>query len=85
LEIIVGLNDNTKDMNNKSDVQNSHHLRHPSSSMTRCLNGFDFEVKSDQREDQTLEVLNQVIETSQAFRVFALVHINQRPDFAGRE
>ncbi|CAG2173049.1 unnamed protein product [Oppiella nova] len=28
-------------------------------------------VKSDQREDQTLEVLNQVIETSQAFRVFA--------------
>lgn len=49
------------------------------------LDGFNFEVKSDQREDQTFEVLNQIVETAEAFGVFALVDVHQRPDFASRE
>lgn len=33
------------------------------------LDGLDLEVKADKREHHTLEVLNQVIKTSQAIRI----------------
>ena len=37
-----------------------------------CLDGLDLEVKSYQGEDQTLEVLDQVVECPQAFWISAI-------------
>jgi len=33
------------------------------------LDGFDFEVETNEREDETLEVLDEVIETPQALGI----------------
>lgn len=36
------------------------------------------EMQGDQTEDERLEVLHQVVKDSQAFRIFALVHVDER-------
>jgi len=40
------------------------------------LDGLDLEVQSDQWKNQTLEILDQIVETPQAIGVLAGVHIN---------
>jgi hypothetical protein len=55
-------------------------------------------VKTNEREDETFQVLqkfrgfwgdfsdlNEVVERSETFWVFALVHVDERADFGGRE
>lgn len=49
------------------------------------LDRLDLEVQRDQRENEALEILHQVVEASQAFRVVAGVHVGQRADFRGAE
>lgn len=47
----------------------------------RCLNWFDFEMKTDEREHQALQVLNEIVEEAQAFGIFRLVDIQEGADF----
>lgn len=49
------------------------------------LYGLNFKMQSNQREDQTLQILDQVVETAQALRILRLIHVNQRAGFRGRE
>lgn len=50
------------------------HCRHH----RRCLhsNWLDFEVKSDKREHQALQILYQIVETTQTFWIFGLIDID---------
>lgn len=41
----------------------------------RRSNRLDAKVKSDQREDEALDVLHEVVEDAQAFRVLTFLHI----------
>ena len=43
-----------------------------------ALDRLDLEMEADQREDETLEVLDQVVETAETVRVSRLVDINLR-------
>lgn len=52
-------------------------------SSSELRDGFDLEVQSDQREHEALEVLDQVVEYSEALRVLALLDIEQRTDLGG--
>jgi len=45
------------------------------------LDGLDFEVETNERKYQTFQILNKVVECSEAFWVFALVDINERSNF----
>lgn len=36
----------------------------------------DFEMQSDQREHQTLQILYQIVETAQTFGIFGLINID---------
>lgn len=49
------------------------------------LYGFDFEVETNQREDEALEILYQVVECSKTFRIFALVDIYEGTNFRSCE
>jgi len=51
----------------------------------RRSDGLDLEVQADEREDQALEVLDQVVEGAQALHVLAAVDVDQRADLAGGE
>ena len=42
-------------------------------------------MKSDQRENQALQVLNQVVEWAKSNRIFAVIHFHKTANFAGRE
>lgn len=41
----------------------------------------DLEMKADQREDQALQVLHEVVEDAQALGIRAVLHVQQRADF----
>lgn len=41
------------------------------------LDWLDFKVQADQRKHQTLQVLHQIVEAAQAFRIFGLVDIDE--------
>jgi len=45
------------------------------------LDGLDFEVETNERKYQTFQILNKVVECSEAFWVFTLVDINERSNF----
>ena len=49
------------------------------------LDGLDLEMETDEGEHETLEVLDQIVETAETVRVAGLVHVNQGPDLAGGE
>ena len=49
------------------------------------LDGLDLEMETDEGEHETLEVLDQIVETAETVRVAGLVHIDQGPDLAGGE
>merc|ERR1719215_323328 len=49
------------------------------------LDGLDLEMEADEGEHETLEVLDQVVETAETVRVTGLVHVHQGPDLAGGE
>jgi hypothetical protein len=44
---------------------------------------FDLEVKGDQGENQTPEILDKIVEDSESFWVFAVLDISQRANFGG--
>lgn len=46
-----------------------------------CLNRFDLEVKADEREDETFEILHQIVKTFETISIIALVNIGQRSNF----
>ena len=50
-----------------------------------ALDWLDLEMEADEREDQTLEVLDQIVETAEAVRVSGLVDVHQRANLAGGE
>ena len=52
---------------------------------TSLLDGLDLEMEADEGEHETLEVLDQIVETAEAVRVAGLVHVDQGPDLAGGE
>jgi hypothetical protein len=45
------------------------------------LDGLDFEVETNERKYQTFQILNKVVECSEAFWIFTLVDINERSNF----
>lgn len=47
--------------------------------MDACFNPY-LEVESDEGKYEALEVLDEVVEDAQPFRVIALLHVQQRPD-----
>jgi len=49
------------------------------------LDRLDFEVEADEREDQTLQVLNEIVEGSQSLGILALVNVDQGADLGGGE
>ena len=49
------------------------------------LDGLDFEMQADEREHETLEILDQVIEATETFRVPRLVDVHQAANLAGGE
>ena len=49
------------------------------------LDGLDLEMEADEGEHETLEVLDQIVETAETVRVARLVHIHQGPDLARGE
>ena len=50
-----------------------------------ALDWLDLEMEANEREDQALEVLDQIVETTQAVRVSGLVDVHQRANLAGGE
>ena len=50
-----------------------------------ALDWFDLEVETDEREDETLEILDQVVECAEALGILGVVHIHQRADLRSRE
>ena len=49
------------------------------------LDGLDLEMEADEGEHETLEVLDQIVETAEAVRVARLVDVDQGADLAGGE
>jgi len=49
------------------------------------LDGFDFEVESNKRKDEALEILNQVVEASKTVRIPTAVDVDQGADLGGGE
>ena len=49
------------------------------------LDGLDLEMESDEGEHQTLEVLDEIVETAETVWVAGLVDVHQGPDLAGGE
>jgi len=49
----------------------------PKSPSSKHLDGLDLKVESNEGKDQTLEVLHQVVEATQTFRVLALVDVHK--------
>ncbi len=49
------------------------------------LDGLDFEVQSDEREDETLEILHQVVEAPECVRVLAGVDVDEGSDLGRGE
>jgi hypothetical protein len=45
---------------------------------TDLLDGLDLEVQRNERQNQTFQVLHQVVKGAQTFRVVALVDVDQR-------
>lgn len=45
------------------------------------LDGLDLEVETNEGEHQAFQVLNEVVEEAQTFRVLRLIDVEQRPDF----
>lgn len=39
------------------------------------------EMQRNECKDQTLQILNEVVEDTKSFRIFTLLNVNQRPDF----
>jgi len=50
-----------------------------------ALDWFDFEVKGDERENETLQILHEIIEDTESFRVLTVLDIHQGPDFGSLE
>eukprot|EP00744_Colponema_vietnamica_P004656 GILI01006914.1.p2 GENE.GILI01006914.1~~GILI01006914.1.p2 ORF type:complete len:103 (+),score=18.99 GILI01006914.1:138-446(+) len=42
-------------------------------------------METDQREDEALEVLNEVVESPQTIRIFALLYLKEGTDLGGSE
>ena len=49
------------------------------------LDGFYFKMKSDKRENETLQILDQVVKGSQTIRVLAAINVHQTAYLAGVE
>jgi len=49
------------------------------------LDGFDFEVESNKRKDEALEILNQVVEASKTVGIPTAVDVDQGADLGGGE
>lgn len=49
------------------------------------LDGLDLEMESNEGEHQTLEVLDEIVETAETVWVAGLVDVHQGPDLAGGE
>ena len=47
------------------------------------LNGLDFEVETNEGEDQALDILHKVVEATKPFLVSATLDVNQRPNLCG--
>jgi len=45
----------------------------------------NFEVEGDEGEDETLDILNKVVEDTQAFWVLTFRHVHQRPNLRSLE
>lgn len=45
------------------------------------LNWFDLEVQPNQREDEALEILNQIVEATQALGIFWMVNVDEWAGF----
>ena len=51
----------------------------------RFLDGLDLEMETDEGENETLEVLDEIVETAETVRVAGLVDIHEGPNLAGGE
>ena len=49
------------------------------------LDGLDFEVEANEREDETLDVLDEVVEAAEALGVLAVVDVDERADLGRGE
>ena len=51
--------------------------------MTRTVrsDGLDLEVETDQGKDEAFQILDEIVEAAQSFRIFAAVHVDQGTDF----
>ena len=49
------------------------------------LDGLDLEMETDERENETLEVLDEIVEAAETVRVAGLVDIDEGSDLAGGE
>ena len=49
------------------------------------LDGLDLEMESNEGEHETLEVLDEIVETAETVWVAGLVDVHQGPDLAGGE
>lgn len=50
-----------------------------------CLDRLDLEVETDEREHQTFQVLDEIVEETEPFRILGLVDVQQGADFRGGE
>lgn len=46
------------------------------------LNGLDFEVEGNQREDETPQVLNKVVKDTKTFGILTILDVDQRTHFS---
>eukprot|EP00628_Pelagophyceae_sp_CCMP2097_P006270 CAMPEP_0184125684 /NCGR_PEP_ID=MMETSP0974-20121125/25161_1 /TAXON_ID=483370 /ORGANISM="non described non described, Strain CCMP2097" /LENGTH=114 /DNA_ID=CAMNT_0026429023 /DNA_START=152 /DNA_END=496 /DNA_ORIENTATION=+ len=53
--------------------------------MRSLRDGLDLEVERDQREDEALQVLDEVVEYPQALGVLRVLHVEERADLGARE